>query len=104
MSPAYVQGLKLSAPLVLPLPPQKKEAPVRCYPPIRWKVKKHCLLEVEDVQFLSGLSTASFLTGPDRQVHLKTASVYFPNQTYQYILLKETHTKQDHGCKMPNYI
>ena len=44
-----VQGLKLSAPLVLPLPPQKKEAPVRCYPPIRWKVKKHCLLEVEDV-------------------------------------------------------
>ena len=30
-------------------PPQKKEAPVRCYPPIRWKVKKHCLLEVEDV-------------------------------------------------------
>ena len=25
MSPAYVQGLKLSAPLVLPLPPQKKK-------------------------------------------------------------------------------
>lgn len=70
-------------------PPQKKEAPVRCYPPIRWKVKKHCLLEVEDVQFLSGLSTASFLTGPDRQVHLKTASVYFPNQTYQYIYSKK---------------
>lgn len=74
---------------VAPPPPKKKKHLFGAIHLFGGKLKKHCLLEVEDVQFLSGLSTASFLTGPDRQVHLKTASVYFPNQTYQYIYSKK---------------
>ena len=69
-------------------PPPKKRSTCSVLSTYGGKLK-NCLLEVEDVYFLSGLSIASFLTGPDRQVRLKTVSVYLQNQTYQYIYSKK---------------